>query len=77
MGADASMPRYFFNIRAGQTIIRDEEGVDLPDLAAVRWEAQQGARGFAAGECDQVFEVTNERGETVFLFSFAEARARS
>jgi hypothetical protein len=32
------MPRYFFNIRDGETII-DDEGTELPDLDAARAEA--------------------------------------
>ena len=33
------MPRYFFHLRDDEELIRDEEGADLPDLAAARKEA--------------------------------------
>ena len=33
------MPRYFFNIRDGYDVDEDEEGVELPDIAAARAEA--------------------------------------
>jgi len=32
------MPRYFFDLHDG-TVFRDEQGVELPDLAAAREEA--------------------------------------
>src|SRR4051794_1574882 len=35
------MQRYFFDIRDGETLAPDEEGMVLPDLAAVREEAAQ------------------------------------
>ena len=34
------MTRYYFNIKDGQTIL-DDEGMDLPDMFAVRHEAIQ------------------------------------
>jgi hypothetical protein len=33
------MPRYFFDIREGDEVIPDEEGMDLPDLEAAFREA--------------------------------------
>jgi hypothetical protein len=33
------MPRYFFDIRDGDELIADEEGMDLPDLEAAFREA--------------------------------------
>jgi hypothetical protein len=38
------MPRYYFHVENGQEIIRDEEGIDLSDLDAVREEATTAAR---------------------------------
>ena len=35
----AGMPRYFFDIRDGEELIPDEEGMDLPDLEAAFREA--------------------------------------
>jgi Domain of unknown function (DUF6894) len=33
------MPRYFFNLSFGQRVVRDDEGVDLPNRSAARDEA--------------------------------------
>lgn len=35
------MPRYFFDIRNRFDVVTDEEGMDLPDLAAAEYEAAQ------------------------------------
>jgi Domain of unknown function (DUF6894) len=33
------MPRYFFHLRFGQRVVRDEEGIELPNRWAARDEA--------------------------------------
>jgi hypothetical protein len=33
------MPRYFFDIRDGEELVRDDEGMELPDLEAAFREA--------------------------------------
>ena len=33
------MPRYFFHVREGSTLNRDDEGQELPDVEAARREA--------------------------------------
>ena len=33
------MPRYFFDLDAGERLFRDEKGSDLPDIPAAREEA--------------------------------------
>jgi hypothetical protein len=33
------MPRYFFHLRFGQRVVRDEEGIELPNRSAARDEA--------------------------------------
>jgi hypothetical protein len=35
------MPRYYFDIRDGESIAVDEEGLELPDLTAAEVEAAQ------------------------------------
>ena len=40
--------RYFFHIRDLDGRIRDEEGSELPDMAAARREARATARDFAS-----------------------------
>jgi hypothetical protein len=32
------MPRYFFHLRFGQRVVRDEEGIELPNRSAARDE---------------------------------------
>ena len=38
------MPHYYFQIRDGDDLIRDDEGIELPDLSAARREAVLSAR---------------------------------
>jgi len=73
-----TMPRYFFNARIGDELITDPEGEELqdPDRA---WEV---ARGMiqellkteeAEGLLRATLEVTDDQGEIVLEFPFAEA----
>jgi hypothetical protein len=41
------MPRYFFHILSGGVTVEDEEGMELPDMAAARQEAVASARDLA------------------------------
>lgn len=43
------MPRYFFNIRDGVPIIKDNIGVELPDLTAAIEEARREANLIVSG----------------------------
>jgi hypothetical protein len=72
------MPRYFFNARIGDELITDPEGEELqdPDRA---WEV---ARAMiqellktedAEGLLRASLEVTDDQGEIVLEFPFAEA----
>ena len=72
------MPRYFFNTRIGDELISDPEGEELrnPDRA---WEV---ARAMirellkiegVEGLMNAVLEVTDDEGEIVLEFPFAEA----
>jgi hypothetical protein len=72
------MPRYFFNTRIGGELITDPEGEELrdPDRA---WEV---ARAMiqellktedAEGLLRATLEVTDDQGEIVLEFPFAEA----
>ena len=72
------MPRYFFNTRIGDELIADPEGEELrnPDRA---WEVArtmirellkiEGMEGLMRA----VLEVTDDEGEIVLEFPFAEA----
>jgi hypothetical protein len=70
------MPRYFFHIRDGDHVTRDDEGEELPDLKAVEREARLSARDILA-EClaghkqpnDRKIEVTNDIGVVVYTIS--------
>jgi uncharacterized protein DUF6894 len=72
------MPRYFFNTRIGDEVITDPEGEELrnPDRA---WEvARAMSRELLAIEgaedlVSAVIEVTDDTGEIVLEFPFAEA----
>jgi hypothetical protein len=73
------MPRYFFNARIGDELVRDPEGEELrdPDRA---WEMArtmirellkiEGAEG---GLLHAILEVTDDQGEVVLEFPFTEA----
>jgi hypothetical protein len=74
------MPRYYFHIRsAGGALIKDEEGVHLPDVAAAREEARLAAESFSSdterGGYDYSgcrFEIVSEDGrESITVPGFA------
>jgi hypothetical protein len=73
------MPRYFFNTRIGDELIADPEGQDLrnPDSA---WEMARAmirelleSKGAERGLLTAILEVTDQEGEIVLEFPFAEA----
>ena len=43
------MPRYYFDIRDGESIAVDEEGLELPDLRTAAVEAAQSLAEMAEG----------------------------
>jgi hypothetical protein len=73
------MPRYFFNTRIDDELISDPEGEELrdPDRA---WEIARAmirellkTEGVEAGLAKAILEVTDDDGEIVLEFPFAEA----
>lgn len=71
------MPRYFFNIRDGGSIIVDREGIEMPSVKAVREEAEQAARDlladkvkFGAAVDGQQFEILDDDGKMVMTVPF-------
>lgn len=73
------MPRYFFHLH-NDLETRDEEGLELPDLAAARQVAETEARAMAAQSVANghlclahSIEVTDASGATVLVVRFGEA----
>jgi hypothetical protein len=73
------MPRYFFNTRIGDELISDPEGEELrnPDRA---WQVARAmilelfkSEGVEGGLLYATIEVTDDTGEIVLEFPFAEA----
>jgi len=73
------MPRYFFNTRIGDELIADPEGEELrnPDRA---WEMARAmirellkTDGADGALLNATIEVTDDEGEIVLEFPFAEA----
>ena len=73
------MPRYFFNARIADELISDPEGEELrdPDRA---WEIARAmirellkTEDAERGLLNAVLEVTDDEGEVVLEFPFAEA----
>ena len=74
------MPRYYFHIKEEATTIRDNDGMELEELEAVRNEATQAAREMMSEDVREgyapngrTFVVTDERGQTVLMFPFKDA----
>jgi uncharacterized protein DUF6894 len=76
------MPRYFFHLRDGDTLLEDDgEGQDFASLEAVRLEAIEGARQILseaalsgrAASLHQQIEVTDETGRTVVIMPIGRA----
>ena len=73
------MPRYFFNTKIGNELVADPEGEELrnPDRA---WEVARAmireilkTEGVQNGLLSATLEVTDDDGEIVLEFPFAEA----
>jgi hypothetical protein len=73
------MPRYFFNTRIGKELILDPEGEELRDPDHAWTVARTTIReilkteGEQAGLLNAILEVTDDDGEIVLEFPFAEA----
>jgi len=73
------MPRYFFNARIGDELIDDLEGDELRNLDRA-WQVARAmilellrTEGARPDLLSAVIEVTNDDGEIVLEFPFAEA----
>jgi hypothetical protein len=73
------MPRYFFNMRIGNELILDPEGEELRDPGHAWNVARTTIREILKTGGDQrliltaIVEVTDDEGEIVLEFPFAEA----
>jgi len=75
------VPRFHFNIRheSAGTLLRDEEGMLLPDVAAAESEALESAKELvieqirADRRIDSFFEVTDSEGNLVFVLPFRQS----
>lgn len=76
----AAMPKFYFHLREGGHVTRDEEGRELPDRRTAHAVAVMNARDIMCGEVmlgrvdltDRI-EVEGENGESVFELPFKEA----
>jgi hypothetical protein len=74
-----AMPRYFFNTRIDQELILDPEGEELRDpdhawnVARTTIREILKTEGGQAGLLNVTLEVTDDDGEVVLEFPFAEA----
>ena len=73
------MPRYFFHVY-DDVIAEDEEGAELPNLAAARLNALRGARELIADQVRRGYmvrshwiDVADEQGEKVLTITFGDA----
>jgi hypothetical protein len=75
----SSMPRYFFNTRIGAELMLDPEGEELRDpdhawnVARTMIREILKTEGGPAGLVNAILEVTDDDGEIVLEFPFAEA----
>jgi hypothetical protein len=69
---EVAMRRFYFHLRAGDELVPDEEGIDLPDLSAARREAIEAARELLAEaikdgrpEVPEAFVIADEEGREI------------
>lgn len=74
------MPRFYFHIVDGATVIEDPDGSDLPDLESALAEALQSARHLLADKVragdivdGQRFEIRDEAGALLATLPFRDA----
>jgi hypothetical protein len=78
--AAESMPAYYFHIRDNGTLIRDPDGLELPDLDAARVECKKLILSVLREElideqlsANRLFQVEDEIGRTVLVVPFRMA----
>jgi len=76
----SAIPVFYLHIRSGGHVILDEDGLDLPDIEAARYEAIRGARGLMAAELEtgilhlaQAIVIHDDTGHEIGCIEFREA----
>jgi hypothetical protein len=78
-----NMPHYFFHLRCGGQLVRDERGDELADDHVALERAVEAARALLQGASDHetwsncLFEVTDGHGETIWRMPVLDAVAVS
>lgn len=76
----AELTRYFFHIRRGDSLIRDDEGMECANLRAAQMEAQASARDaakaalYAPSTEATSIEIMDEYGYALGAVGFQETR---
>jgi plasmid stability protein len=77
---EIAVVRFYFHLRAGDEMLTDDEGQDLPDLSAARCEAEQAARELLAEairagkqEVPEAFVIADEDGREIDIVPLAAA----
>jgi hypothetical protein len=77
------MPRFYFDVVAGDTIVTDEEGTDLPSLDAARSEAISDARYLMSQAVLQgndvshkIMRIRDEKSDVAVSVAFADTISR-
>ena len=74
------MPKFYFHIYDASGVALDDEGIELVDLNAVRYEVQQAALAILTDLLSEVkdttFRVSNQAGKTVLSFPVMQVIAR-
>ena len=71
------MPKFYFNVRDGDEVIEDREGIDMPCSDAAEAEATQAARELLAEQLKfgsmldaKEFEILDDKREKVLSLPF-------
>ena len=72
------MRRFYFHIRSGDELLRDDQGQDFTDISTARCEAEKSAREIVAAairsgreQIPEAFVIADELGVTIDTFLFA------
>ena len=77
------MPVYYFHVRENGTLMRDAEGIDLPDMSAVRHRIGELVQSIFQEEyaadisADGEFQIEDASGRIVLIVPFRPALARA